>query len=47
MVTDVLNSKEVAELIANSSKLASSEKSVITEPKKRGGRPKKESADKA
>ena len=46
MVTDAMSANEIAAL--KESALASSEVSVITEPpKKRGGRTKKESADKA
>ena len=47
MVTDALSAKEVQELISSASKLASTEVSAIAEPKKRGGRTKKESAEKA
>ena len=46
MVTDAMSASEIAAL--KESKLASSKVSVISEtPKKRGGRTKKESADKA
>ena len=47
MVTDALSAKEVQELKNRASKLAATEVSAIAEPKKRGGRTKKEPAEKA
>lgn len=41
MVTDAMTANEIAEAVSTASKLASSDESVIAEPKKRGGRPKK------
>ena len=46
MVTDAMSAKELAEMLANKSTLATSDKSVIAEPKKRGGRAKKAAEDK-
>lgn len=41
MVTDAMSAKEIAEMLAKKSALASNDEPVIVEPKKRGGRTKK------
>ena len=41
MVTDAMSAKEIAEMLEKKSALASDDTSVIVEPKKRGGRPKR------
>ena len=43
MVTDAMSAKELAEFLASKGALGADEKSVLAEqPKKRGGRPKKD-----
>ena len=43
MVTDAMSAKEIAEFLASKGTLGADEKSVLNEqPKKRGGRPKKD-----
>lgn len=41
MVTDALTAKDISKLKEQKSVLATSDKSVVAEPKKRGGRTKK------